>query len=162
MLSRSLWLSGIHAWNLKMAYPPSGCRGHMTSRLPAVGWKAEHYFTCNQPAVQIPDFILDHLTFHSLYWLRYSITVNRRLIVELWSSCKVHLPQSQAFSSGQLACHACSAECWKEQKFVTRLFDFHATVTRCSLSVRGMIIWATIKSNQCQMASVWHAGKHKL
>lgn len=125
--------------------------------LAAGGWVERGVLVHMHPSQQSQnhDFILDQLTFDSLYWLWYSITVNHCLIVELWSSCKMSSPQSRG--SGQAAPDATHAQ-KKLEKFVMRLFDFHATVTRCSLSVRGMIIWASIKSNQCQMASDWHGG----
>jgi len=41
MLSRSLWLSGILAWKSKSGISTSVCHGHVTSWLPAVGWKEE-------------------------------------------------------------------------------------------------------------------------
>lgn len=119
-------LAAFTCGNLNMAYLPVdvavtwplGCRrwgrkGRVSSRA--------------QPAVSNRDFILDQLTFDSLYWLRYSITVNHILIVELWSSCRKAAKarsRSRKALAGQPDCHACSTEDWKVEKFVTKLFDF--------------------------------------
>lgn len=128
--------------------------------LAACGWVERGVLVHMQPSQQSRTMISSWISWpltRTIDWGIPSQWITVWLLnFDLPAKCVRYSPKA---SAGQPGRHACSAEGWKEEKFVTRLFDFHATVTRCSLSVRGMIIWATIKSNQCQMASDWHAGE---
>lgn len=165
MSMRALWcclgLCGLAAFtrgNLNLAYPPVDAMVTWPPGCRRLGGKRSVSSHASQPAVPEPWF---HPGSSDL-WLPLLIVVfhHSKSLSDCWALIFLQSEFSTVagLQPGSPGRHACSEEAWKEEKFVMRLFDFHATVTRCSLSVRGMIIWATIKSNQCQMASDWHAG----